>query len=116
MLMWESHETLSPYSNINIYQKSKKQTPLLLHIHHILETVFNKNNFMLQFVDLEELEWRNKDKYLLKILLVACKKSITKKWLRREAPSVDEWIDIVHSIFAMEIITFTQKNTKVGVY
>jgi len=40
-------------------------------------------------VDLEELEWRNKDKYLLRILLVACKKSITKKWLMRETPSVE---------------------------
>lgn len=33
---------------------------------------------MLYLVDLEELEWRSKDKYLLRILLVACKKSIMK--------------------------------------
>lgn len=67
---------------------------------------------LLYLVDLEEMEWRNKDKYLLRILLVACKKSITKKWLKREAPSVDEWIDVVHSIFVMERITFNLRTQK----
>jgi len=57
-------------------------------------------------VDLEELEWRNKDKYLLRILLVACKKSITKKWLKRETPSVDVWI------YVMERITFNLRTQK----
>lgn len=85
-------------------------------IHQILETVFSTKITLcfslLYLVDLGELEWRNKDKYLLRILLVACKKSITKKWLKREAPSVDEWIDIVHSIFVMERITFNLRTQK----
>ena len=43
---------------------------------------------------------------------MACKKSITKKWLKKETPSVDEWIDIVHSIFVMEIISFNLRPQK----
>lgn len=66
---------------------------------------------LLYLVDLEELEWRNKDKYLLRILLVACKKLVTKKWLKRVTPSVGEWIDTVYRIFVMERIHLrTQKE------
>lgn len=44
---------------------------------------------------------------------MACKKSITKKWLKREAPSVEELIDIVYSIFVMERITFNLRTQEV---
>ena len=43
---------------------------------------------------------------------MACKKSITKKWLKREASNVDEWIDIVYSICVMERITFNLRTQK----
>ena len=35
-----------------------------------------------------------------------------KKWLKREAPSVDEWFDIVYSIFVMERVTFNLRKQK----
>lgn len=50
---------------------------------------------LLYLVHLKELEWWNRHKYLLRILLVACEKSITKKWLKRETPSIDDWIELV---------------------
>ena len=47
------------------------------------------------------------DKYLLKILLVAGKKAITKKWLDDAPPSVGEWTAIVQNICEMEKLTFS---------
>ena len=47
------------------------------------------------------------DEYLYKILLVACKKAINRKWLREEPPSKDEWVAIVNEINCMERLTFS---------
>lgn len=72
-------------------------------------------NFELMYlVRLEKLEWRKKDKYLLRILSVACNKSLTEKWLKKEVPGVDKWIDLVYIIHIMERMTFNlrcQKDT-----
>lgn len=46
------------------------------------------------------------DKYLLKILTVAAKKAITRKWLQIEPPSVDKWLGIIEEIHEMERLTF----------
>lgn len=56
-------------------------------------------------IKLDELK-RKEDKYLLRIFLVACKKTKMGK------PSVDKWTDLVQNI--LNIITFnvrTEKNT-----
>ena len=45
------------------------------------------------------------DKYLLKILLKASKKSITRKWLNREPPTVGEWSATVKEKYEMEMLT-----------
>lgn len=48
-----------------------------------------------------------RDKYLLKILLAASKKAITRSWLRAAPPAESDWIDIVTNIQNMERITFS---------
>lgn len=51
--------------------------------------------------------FNTQDKYLLKILLVASKKAITKKWLNKNPPTKEEWITIVKGVFEMERLTFS---------
>lgn len=64
------------------------QTCLVLYLGHINCDGINKS-----------------DKYLLKILLAACKKAITKKWFKSDPPTTQDWIKIVNGIFEMEILT-----------
>lgn len=45
----------------------------------------------------------SQDMHLLKILLAASKKRITRKWLNRELPIVGEWSATVKEIREMEI-------------
>ena len=47
------------------------------------------------------------DKYLLKILLVASKKAITRKWLVKEPPTKAEWMTVVKELYDMERLTFS---------
>lgn len=52
-------------------------------------------------------EWPKRDKHLVNILLVACKKGITRKWLSPESPTINIWMDITMDIYKMEkIIAF----------
>ena len=43
------------------------------------------------------------------ILLVASKKSVSRKWLKIEPPTIDEWIEVVYEIYVMEKISFSLK-------
>ena len=52
----------------------------------------------------------SQDKYLLKILLIASKKSITRKWLNREPPTVREWTATVKELYEMEVLTFSLRS------
>ena len=76
----------------------------------VLETVFKRKvylNFKIMcFRDLEELCLAKCDKYLLRFFLVACKKAITRKWIKKDTPTIKEWIDLVYNIFTLERITF----------
>lgn len=50
-------------------------------------------NFELMYfylIKLDEYDWKEKDKYLLRILLVAFHKSLTTKWLEKEMPGADD--------------------------
>ena len=48
-----------------------------------------------------------RDKYLLKLLLAASKKTVTRKWLQATPPTGTDWIDIVTNIQNMERMTFS---------
>ncbi len=52
---------------------------------------------------------RVRDKYLIKILLIASKKAITRKWGKEDPPSQDQWIGIVEEIYTMEKLTHRLK-------
>ena len=50
-----------------------------------------------------------RQKKLMAILLVASKKSVSRKWLKIEPPTIDEWIEVVYEIYAMEKKSFSLK-------
>ncbi len=53
--------------------------------------------------------WNINDKKILGILLAASKKkkNITRKWLKVDPPTSEEWIDIVHKIYIVEKLSFS---------
>lgn len=57
------------------------------------------------FLDTYPRNGQIKDKHLINILLVTCKKSITKKWLSWESPTLNQWMDITMDIYKMQRIT-----------
>lgn len=42
------------------------------------------------------------DTYLLKILLEASKKTVTRKWMQQDPPTKKQWFDAVNEIYAVE--------------
>ena len=46
----------------------------------------------------------------LKVLLAASKKAITRKWLKKDSPTVTQWIDMVKKIHHMEQMTFALRT------
>lgn len=88
--------------------------PFWREVHEVLEAVFKRKmylNFKFMYLcDLDALKCTKQDRYLLRVLLVGCKKTLTRKWLKRDKPTLNEWIDIVHNIYVMERITFRQKG------
>lgn len=52
----------------------------------------------------------NREKYLLKVLLAASKKAITRKWQQKDPPTMTQWIDIVKEIHHMERMTFALRT------
>lgn len=53
-----------------------------------------------------------RDAYVLKVILAACKKSITKCWLQKDPLTVDLLISAVSHICSMEKMTFTLRLQK----
>lgn len=45
------------------------------------------------------------DRHLMKIMLAACKKAITKRWYSAGPPAQDEWLKTVNGIYDMEQLT-----------
>ncbi|KAF7670044.1 hypothetical protein LDENG_00079530, partial [Lucifuga dentata] len=70
------------------------------------------NISILYFCNFSEEHVQAKDKYLVKILTVACKKAITKKWNKADPPNLDQWLQIVEEIYWMEKLTHIMRLQK----
>lgn len=46
------------------------------------------------------------DRYLAKILLVTCKKAITRNWYKAEPPTTTQWMEIIREVYEMERMTY----------
>ena len=88
--------------------------PFWRSVHSVLEAVIGvpiQFDFKTMYLaDLEELHLTKKDQYLLRVLLVTSKKAITKKWLTNVIPTMNEWIDLIYSVYIMERITFNFRS------
>ena len=65
--------------------------------------------------DLRDLNLLKTDSYVMRIMLVAARKSITQKWLIKKTHTINEWIDLIYKIFIMERITF-KLNLKMDIF
>lgn len=46
-------------------------------------------------------------KYLFRILIIACKKTVTRHWLLPDPSTLEKWIECVNEIYQMERLTFS---------
>ena len=46
------------------------------------------------------------------MLLAAGRKTITRNWLKPEAPTIEVWTNIVQDIYTLEKLTFTLKGQR----
>ena len=86
--------------------------PFWRSVHSVLEAVFGVDipfDFKTMYLaDLEGLQFVKQDQYLLRVLLVASKKALTKNALLTNVISIiNEWIDLIYSIFITERIAFS---------
>ena len=71
------------------------------------DMTFNRDKLLFGFVHSANVSVKNK--YLFGILSLAARKAITRKWLKPDVPSIDEWYDIIYDVFVMERITFSMR-------
>ena len=60
---------------------------------------------VLYLCNFEEGNIRREDRYLIKILLVAGKKAITRKWGQVDTPTQGQWEELIEGIYVMEKMT-----------
>ena len=96
--------------HFHIFWSCPSVVPFWRGVHSVLEAVFGvaiQFDFKTMYLtDIQELHLSKQDQYLIRILLVTSKKAITKKWLTNVIPTINEWIDLIYSVFIMERITF----------
>lgn len=64
------------------------------------EITFNWEELLFALVHSDNLSVKNK--HLIGILTLAARKTITKKWLKPDVPSINEWYDIIDEMFVVE--------------
>ena len=52
------------------------------------------------------------DRYILKIMLVACKKAITRKWYKTDPPSRADRMKVMDEIHIMEQLTYGNTDSR----
>ena len=67
------------------------------------------NSCLVLYMGLIEESVQAGEKYLIKILLIAAKKAITKNWLKNITPDYKQWRTIMDNIQDMEQVTFKLK-------
>lgn len=60
---------------------------------------------VLYLCNFNEENVQSRDRYLVKILLIAGKKATTRKWGKVDSPTQSKWIQIVDEILIMEKLT-----------
>lgn len=48
-------------------------------------------------------------KYIFRIMVVVAKKAITRKWLKKDPPKIEDWVDVMLDIYRMEKLTFSAR-------
>ena len=85
--------------------------PFLEEIHEHLQAIlgmdllFQFDTLYLGNLPFDEMD--TNDRKLTLILLVACKKAITRKWMQPQRPTTEEWTEIVYEIYKMEKLSHT---------
>ncbi|KAF7656212.1 hypothetical protein LDENG_00044990 [Lucifuga dentata] len=46
---------------------------------------------------------------MLRIMLIASKRAITRKWLKTEVPTVEDWVEVIHNMYTMEKLIFSSR-------
>ena len=72
----------------------------------ILQYEIPKTSLVLYLGNISHENTPKEDQYLLKVLLAASKKTITRKWYKTEPPDLEQWMCIVEEIYVMEKMTF----------
>ena len=81
-------------NHFHIFWSCPSVGPFWREILRVLEAVFKRKMFLnfkvLYLCDLDGLDYTKQDKYLLRVLLVGCKKALTRKWLKKDKPTIKE--------------------------
>uniref|UniRef100_A0A3Q3ASL9 Reverse transcriptase domain-containing protein n=1 Tax=Kryptolebias marmoratus TaxID=37003 RepID=A0A3Q3ASL9_KRYMA len=64
------------------------------------------SSMVLYLCNFNNTKVRAKDKYLIKIMLIASKKAITRKWGKADPPCQEQWTGIIEEIYIMEKLTY----------
>lgn len=97
--------------HFHIFWDCPTLTPFWQMIHKHLEAIFDVTIpfvFSMLFMGNFQFEgWNWADRKMMMILMVASKKSITRKWLKPDPPTEEDWLDVLYDIYKMEKITFS---------